>query len=68
MEHPPWRTWTAAGATLTMDVGRLYGRAFAPALSQAPASALIADGSPVVVHAPRRLSVAHGAVAGAGAP
>jgi hypothetical protein len=51
-----------------MDVGRLYGRAFTPALSRAPASALIADGSPVVVHAPRRLSEAHGAVAGAGAP
>ena len=68
VEHPPWRTWTATGATLTMDVGRLYGRAFTPALSRAPTSALIADGSPVIVHAPRRLSVARGVVAGAGAP
>jgi len=65
--HPPWRVFTAGSATLTMDVARLDGRAFAPALSRAPASALVADGSPVVVHAPRRLAAARGAVVGAGA-
>src|SRR5439155_702436 len=53
--HPPWRVWTAAGATLTMDVARLYGPAFAPALARAPGSALVAEGSSVIVYAPRRL-------------
>jgi uncharacterized protein YqjF (DUF2071 family) len=54
--HPPWRVWTAGGPTLTMDVARLYGPAFAPALARAPVSALVADGSPVSVYAPRRLA------------
>ena len=53
--HPPWRVWTAGGATLTMDVARLYGPAFAPALARAPGSALVAEGSSVIVYAPRRL-------------
>src|SRR2546425_3481080 len=53
---PPWRVWTAGGATLAMDVARLYGRAFAPALSRPPVSALVADGSSVSVYAPRRLA------------
>src|SRR5439155_795051 len=47
--HPPWRVWTAGGATLTMDVARLYGPAFAPALARAPGSALVAEGSSVIV-------------------
>src|SRR2546426_8522212 len=42
--HPPWRGWTAGGATLTMGVARLYGPAFAPALARAPGSALVAEG------------------------
>src|SRR3989442_33988 len=53
--HRPWRVWTAGGATLTMDVARLYGPAFAPALARAPGSALVAEGSSVIVYAPRRL-------------
>jgi hypothetical protein len=39
-----------------MDVARLYGAAFAAALSGAPVSALIADGSAVSVFAPRRVA------------
>jgi hypothetical protein len=60
--HPPWRTWTASPATLTMDVARLYGRPFAAALARPPVSALIADGSRVSVYAARRLVAARIAV------
>jgi uncharacterized protein YqjF (DUF2071 family) len=56
VEHPPWRVWAASDASLTMDVARLYGAAFAAALQRAPMSALVADGSPVVVHRPRRVN------------
>jgi uncharacterized protein len=58
VEHSPWRVWTAGDATLATDVARLYGRAFAPALSRPPSSALVADGSPVIVYAPRRVAAA----------
>jgi uncharacterized protein YqjF (DUF2071 family) len=54
--HEPWRVWSTVDATLTMDVARLYGSAFASALSRAPVSALVADGSSVTVSAPRRLA------------
>jgi uncharacterized protein YqjF (DUF2071 family) len=53
--HPPWRVWAASGPTLAADVAALYGAAFVPALSRAPASAFVAEGSSVVVSAPRRL-------------
>ena len=56
--HPPWRTWPAHGATLTMNVARLYGAAFAPALARAPVSVLVAEGSAVTVYPPRRLGAA----------
>jgi uncharacterized protein YqjF (DUF2071 family) len=54
--HEPWRVWSTVDATLTMDVARLCGSAFASALSRAPVSALVADGSPVTVSMPRRLA------------
>ncbi len=53
--HPPWRVWPASAPELRADVARLYGPAFAAALSEPPASALVADGSPVSVHPPARL-------------
>jgi len=65
--HPPWRIWTAGGTTLATDVTRLYGRAFAPALSRLPISALVAGGSSVIVYAPRRLAGTGAVTAGAGA-
>ena len=55
VEHPPWRTWDAGDATLTMDVARLYGEAFVTSLARAPVSALVAEGSAVSVSPPRRL-------------
>jgi uncharacterized protein YqjF (DUF2071 family) len=52
--HPPWRVWDAEAPSLVADVVTLYGRAFAPALLGSPASALVAEGSPVTVYAPHR--------------
>jgi uncharacterized protein YqjF (DUF2071 family) len=55
--HPPWRVWRATGPALIADVAGLYGAAFVPALSGSPSSAMVAEGSPVLVHRPRRLRV-----------
>ena len=56
VQHPRWRVWAAARSSLDADVPRLYGSSFARALSAAPVSAFIAEGSPVTVFRPRRLT------------
>ncbi len=53
--HPPWNVATAAEASLDVDVAALYGPAFADALAGPPASAFLADGSPITVYRPTRL-------------
>jgi uncharacterized protein len=47
--HVPWHVQRAPGARLDGDPGVLYGREWAPVLSQPPVSAFFADGSPVMV-------------------
>lgn len=60
--HPSWRVWAAHDATLSGDIAATYGAAFAPALADVPRSAFVAEGSPITVSRPRRLSLAeHGA-------
>ena len=54
--HAVWRVWAAADPVLDADVTELYGAPFAPALSAPPVSAFIAEGSPVLVYAPRWLA------------
>lgn len=49
VEHLPWRVWHCESPEFVADVGRLYGKAFEPFLKAKPASALLAEGSPVVV-------------------
>ncbi|MDB6022993.1 MAG: hypothetical protein JWQ04_2850 [Pedosphaera sp.] len=49
VEHPRWKFWPASESSLKADVGALYGNQFIECLSARPASAFIADGSPVVV-------------------
>lgn len=49
VEHPSWRLWQADEAQLDCDVAALYGARFAAPLAAPPSSALIAEGSPVVV-------------------
>jgi uncharacterized protein YqjF (DUF2071 family) len=55
--HPAWRVWKATAPVLAADEAGLYGRAFADALSGAPTSVLIAEGSAVSVYPPRRLEL-----------
>lgn len=49
VEHPHWRTWRPVSCALEGDLTPLYGPDLASALSGNPASALVADGSPVSV-------------------
>jgi hypothetical protein len=48
--------WQAREATLDAEVAALWGDDFATALAAPPASALVADGSAVVVRWPRRIA------------
>jgi uncharacterized protein YqjF (DUF2071 family) len=52
VEHPRWRVWPAADVVFDVDVGAEYGAPFEAALRDPPASAFIADGSPVRVGRP----------------
>ena len=49
VEHPAWQVWTATETRFDCDVGAMYGPQFVDALSVAPRSAFVAEGSPVVV-------------------
>ncbi len=55
VEHPRWRVWRIQDATLNCDVAGLYGPQFAEHIRGAPASALLAEGSPVIVRKGTRL-------------
>jgi uncharacterized protein YqjF (DUF2071 family) len=48
VEHSPWRVWPALNWRYDSDVEAIYGAAFVPYLRE-PASAFVADGSPVIV-------------------
>lgn len=50
VEHIPWRIAPARDARLDCQPATLYGQEFAPYLTGPPASAFIADGSPVRVY------------------
>jgi uncharacterized protein YqjF (DUF2071 family) len=49
VEHPRWTISHVKASELVCDVAALYGPAFAPFLSGAPASCFVASGSPIVV-------------------
>mgnify|MGYP006143686353 CR=1 FL=1 len=55
VEHPRWNVWRAESASLDCDVAALYGPGFAECLSAPPRSALVADGSEIVVRKGRRI-------------
>lgn len=55
VEHPSWNVWQARHTEFTGKVETLYGREFAAVLHSQPASAFLADGSPVSVMRGRRL-------------
>lgn len=55
IEHPRWRVLHTSHAQFDCDVEAIYGAEYSPYLSKAPASAFIADGSPVTVYRGVRL-------------
>ncbi len=57
VEHPRWRVWRAKRASLKADVAALYGPEFVEALSGAPSTAFLADGSEIIVRKGRRLEL-----------
>jgi len=57
VQHPRWQIWKAREATFVCDIEGLYGKAFAPFLQSAPASAFLADGSAVTVFNGTRLAL-----------
>ena len=54
--HVPWRVWNATHANFSGDPSDLYGDELSQVLTKAPASAFIADGSPVEVMRGNKLS------------
>jgi uncharacterized protein len=56
VEHPKWKVWRAAQATLKADVARLYGPEFVEPLAEEPSSAFLAEGSAVSVYAGVRIA------------
>jgi uncharacterized protein len=55
VQHPPWKVWTATGASFEGDMERLYGRELNTVLNRPPTSAFLAEGSAVSLHRGRRL-------------
>lgn len=51
VEHPRWNVAPVEAPALHCDVKQLYGEPFVKVLNQRPASAFLADGSPVTVWA-----------------
>jgi len=49
VEHPRWRVWRATRVEFACAVQDVFGREFVEPLSRPPASALAAEGSPVIV-------------------
>lgn len=56
VEHPQWRVWRATDTQFECDISGNYGVEFIEALSAAPTSAFIAEGSPVTVHRARKVT------------
>ncbi|MBX9792474.1 MAG: DUF2071 domain-containing protein [Pirellulales bacterium] len=57
VEHAPWRVAPVDNVELKADITALYGSQFVEALREAPVSAFVAEGSPVLVRWGMRLEV-----------
>jgi len=55
VEHSRWKVWSPATFQLEGPLAEFYDEPFASILSEAPASAFVADGSAVAVHLPERI-------------
>jgi len=55
VEHPRWRVWHARDVEVEVDASMVYGPELASTLEGTPSSALVADGSEIVVRQGVRL-------------
>lgn len=55
VSHVPWKVWATTKAGFEGEVNALYGRELATVLQRQPDCAFVADGSPVIVFAGRRV-------------
>jgi uncharacterized protein YqjF (DUF2071 family) len=62
VSHVPWKIWTVTQAQFSGDTRDLYGDELSRLLRKTPASAFIADGSPVTVFKGSKLLSAHEAL------
>src|SRR5262249_21920220 len=62
VEHPRWRGGQTSEAAFECDVKRGYGRQFVECLSAKPGSAVVADGSAIVVREGMRICGSRGGV------
>jgi uncharacterized protein YqjF (DUF2071 family) len=53
--HPQWRVWRASRGKLDCDIKEFYGAQYYEALSQAPSSVFVAEGSEVSVFRGQRI-------------
>jgi uncharacterized protein YqjF (DUF2071 family) len=56
VSHVPWRVWSCSAAAFEGDASSLYSPAFSEFLRRPPASAFLANGSPIFVHSATRIS------------
>lgn len=57
VEHPIWRQWSSLDYHFQVDVASLYGEEFAPFVRGKAFSALLAEGSPIIVRKPTLMPV-----------
>jgi len=62
VSHVPWKVWHATYAEFSGDTRDLYGEQLSRVLTKTPASAFIADGSPVKVFQGNKLPSTHKAL------
>jgi uncharacterized protein YqjF (DUF2071 family) len=55
VEHPRWQVWPVESCSFETDIEALYGPHFVRPLSAAPHSAIVAQGSPIVLHRGARI-------------
>jgi uncharacterized protein len=56
VRHDPWRLWTDVAATFSGEVAPLYGQELSQLLAAKPVCAILAEGSPVSVYFPLRVT------------
>ena len=57
VEHPSWQVYPVSDYAINVDFGEVYGQEFAFLNGQQPRSVFLAEGSPIVVRAGRKLTI-----------